>query len=1265
MIWGEKKGDWGREKTSETFGKLLILLKTFELLSLRLLMARRREHAKVDRLIAAGATPGKLRTSEGLVLAAGRERIRMVQDDGAVTAAGRYWEQKTGEQLPAGGFLQQVAQRENNTEYILLRSGVKAVTRTFDEATGAYRFSRLGRRYYSTLRRNYVASVPVKVEGTRKDRSTYEYKAHISVEKLGLRPKQLPLSMRSPERYARVKELIQQELPTNGVLYEVSEEKWTLDPRGSWKVSEETVGTHPDTGEAEAHVVLDRLVGTLPLAPSTMLFPEHVCKEAFEEHPDNLCAPRQIAAVLKLSFDEVCEELLEAGARLSSSVSLELGCTSRTILEFCKARGLGAAIVHNEQVIETLPGKPVLAWTVHEGHCYFYSSAQVRKTLQQRRVGAVTKLRKAQAASKVPLASEWKEWTGEIADGHFFAPEDELMIIRAWFLGCGKNPKVLMKDEARPRALVFHIPKRAHGGPAGTCYIHGVPEHWRAIEAWAARLGLEYRGEGLPATALKALQHLVKRNRERVWLTGEEKAELLEEYGHRCAACGAASSQLEWDHVARLSDCFGAAQAFQPLCSACHREKTDTESRSLDTEILASSFSLSVWQQYVQSPRPPPLVFRMRALPEDLRGFEIADVQRCRKRALELSAHELPMFCVLDDIAQRAEPVLGDLNFVTAKYRHCVHQLGYTGPGWQHRVQTEFLLQHGVISWADVSHTLTATGRYPADLLQAPLREMEAAWEGSSLAKLAVNSLIGLLSIDETRSFKLRSSRHDADAPAGAAKFVFHYGDGDRLYDFVSSELLVTNTSTRPLHELSLCCEATRVGQMLYCLKQCRALPYELKTDSCMYRPQKRRKVDLVGLRYCDLSQLRDKHEPAEHMRRLDEHCSMEQNTSTATVFRCASALDSDRMKSDPRLPSRCSDPPTPPQPWRDLDETAAEERVMRGESLLVLGIAGTGKTTYVQGIVERLRKDGKSVAVISKTHAASKRAGGTTADHWVRRHVLHGTATCDVLWIDEISQLDIGLLNQIAKLSFTGIRFLLSGDFHQFAPISNYWRGTPISEAALECSGLLLTLSGGNRCTLTQCRRGDKKLFNFYSSLIPGGTRFELPLHEAVKQAKAAFRHDGQARWNLCVSHRKRIEINTKMNSCLAPREGAVFLEVAGRPARGNRQQSMVLWPTIELLGCVAAEKKGIRNGCLYVVESIDAAAETLKLQGLSDAISFEQAKAWLRLSYAQTYASCQGTEFSGSLRLHDCASRFFTRRHLFVGLSRACQDAAVSLRD
>ena len=47
---------------------------------------------------------------------------------------------------------------------------------------------------------------------------------------------------------------------------------------------------------------------------------------------------------------------------------------------------------------------------------------------------------------------------------------------------------------------------------------------------------------------------------------------------------------------------------------------------------------------------------------------------------------------------------LGDINFVTAKATNCIQQLGYTNPGFQHKVLTEHILHFGVIVWDDVAH---------------------------------------------------------------------------------------------------------------------------------------------------------------------------------------------------------------------------------------------------------------------------------------------------------------------------------------------------------------------------------------------------------------------------------------------------------------------------------------------------------------------------------------------------------------------------------
>ena len=99
-------------------------------------------------------------------------------------------------------------------------------------------------------------------------------------------------------------------------------------------------------------------------------------------------------------------------------------------------------------------------------------------------------------------------------------------------------------------------------------------------------LGIEYKGEGLPAISAKVL-HKLLRHRERVYLIGEQKAELLEKHDHRCAVCDRRSMAFEWDHVHRFSESFGE-QIFQPLCPECHKAKTDLESKSYDTNLLAS-----------------------------------------------------------------------------------------------------------------------------------------------------------------------------------------------------------------------------------------------------------------------------------------------------------------------------------------------------------------------------------------------------------------------------------------------------------------------------------------------------------------------------------------------------------------------------------------------------------------------------------------------------------------------------------------------------
>ena len=71
---------------------------------------------------------------------------------------------------------------------------------------------------------------------------------------------------------------------------------------------------------------------------------------------------------------------------------------------------------------------------------------------------------------------------------------------------------------------------------------------------------------------------------------------------------------------------------------------------------------------------------------------------------------------------------------------------------------------------------------------------------------------------------------------------------GGEVNDFVTKTLLVSSTNHRPLHDLCMCTEAVRVGQLMHCLKCLRCIPLELKTDRVLYRRTNRAKHSLAEL---------------------------------------------------------------------------------------------------------------------------------------------------------------------------------------------------------------------------------------------------------------------------------------------------------------------------------------------------------------------------------------------------------------------------------
>ena len=132
------------------------------------------------------------------------------------------------------------------------------------------------------------------------------------------------------------------------------------------------------------------------------------------------------------------------------------------------------------------------------------------------------------------------------------------------------------------------------------------------------------------------------------------------------------------------------------------------------------------------------------------------------------------------------------------------------------------------------------------------------------------------------------------------------------------------------------------------------------------------------------------------------------------------------------------------------------------------------------------------------------------TSDAWTKRHILHGTYT-GAVWLDGWTTLDAGQYVLRNALTFGSCQFIISRDQNQMGSCFSSCRGIPVDGDQIGESQFFHALCGGTRCVLTECKRSDETLFDWFASLGEKGSRFDLTLAEQVKQARRDFPKRGE----------------------------------------------------------------------------------------------------------------------------------------------------------
>ncbi len=198
------------------------------------------------------------------------------------------------------------------------------------------------------------------------------------------------------------------------------------------------------------------------------------------------------------------------------------------------------------------------------------------------------------------------------------------------------------------------------------------------------------------------------------------------------------------------------------------------------------------------------------------------------------------------------------------------------------------------------------------------------------------------------------------------------------------------------------------------------------------------------------------------------------------------------------------------------MKQEIALEVMLSGESVLLTGPAGAGKTFVLNQLIRVAKSEGKHVSVTATTGLAATHLGGTTihswsgigvsdelpsgfADHMAkgRREIIEKT---DILIIDEISMLHdfrLDMIDQVCRLvrgkdePFGGIQIIMSGDFFQLPPIN---RGDSRAGGFVVGSNVWQELDPAICYLEEQHRQDDEQLLDILNSLRAG----ELRRHHA-----------------------------------------------------------------------------------------------------------------------------------------------------------------------
>ena len=379
-----------------------------------------------------------------------------------------------------------------------------------------------------------------------------------------------------------------------------------------------------------------------------------------------------------------------------------------------------------------------------------------------------------------------------------------------------------------------------------------------------------------------------------------------------------------------------------------------------------------------------------------------------------------------------------------------------------------------------------------------------------------------------------------------------------------------------------------------------------------------------------------------------------------------------------------------------DEHQVSAVKEAVRNGLLVITGGPGTGKTTTINTIIRYFEMEGMDIFLAAPTGRAAKRMSETTGFQARTIHRMlelnggvEGSAgfernesnplETDVVIIDEMSMVDITLMNSLLKAVAAGTRLILVGDINQLPSVGPGSVLKDIIESGA-CNVVMLTKIFRQASTSDiivnahKINRGEevsldnKSMDFFFLKRYEADVIINVVL-QLVKQKLPKFVDATPYDMQVLTPMRKGLlgveRLNGILQQYLNPpdrskreKEHGDMIFREGDKVMQTKNNYQLEWEISTKFGLTVDKGMGIFNGDMGIIKEINDFAETMTVEfdeGRKVEYSFKLLDE-LELAYAITIHKSQGSEYPAVvIPLLNGPSMLMNRNLLYTAVTRA----------